>query len=191
MFLWLSQSKSNDNMLITYFRSRRWHCAVYIAGSILVANLSAATATLTAQEFLQEKGKLNHPSSSVISQAYLKVDLPSALDVSEMVAEMYQHPFDFKDVGPITIPRREYERILKMFRSSHLNVAADLHWPEIGTLKIKDKSGRVFRLCWYWYGGKHKLHFSYQGMRFRANNWEQEFSDSALMLDGILRATLE
>jgi hypothetical protein len=116
--------------------------------------------------------------------------LPPVEEIASVTAEMYQYTFIQTQpaVPEFTVPRTHYGSVLEFFANPVVDMEPRLESPEIGSLKITDKSGRVLRLTYYWYMSKKSLHYSIRGVRcFDGGKGRQGF-DAALTLDTRLRA---
>lgn len=116
--------------------------------------------------------------------------IPHAEDISLMVAELYCHPFGFKDTDVFRIPPKHYEDVLNRFKDSEVDSAPPTNsdFSEIGTVRVTMRNGGCVRYCWYTATAKSRLHFSCAGQRY-VHVGERHSDDEALSLDGWLRDT--
>jgi hypothetical protein len=116
--------------------------------------------------------------------------VPATEDIEKMTAEAYGNPrLSMPDVPSFEVPRKNYDAILTFFHEltkidDKASQVADL---ELGTIHMTLPDKRSLRVCWFDTGGKTRLSFSANGVRFLTTG-AKFTEDHALALDALIRA---
>jgi hypothetical protein len=113
--------------------------------------------------------------------------IPDDVDIERVVAECYSHPFGAKDVPQFEISKEEFKEIADRLKQSKVDKDAGFVLDEIGSIRIRTKTGYPLRICWFIIAPKDRLRFSCGGVRFITTGELPERDDEALAFDRWIR----